>query len=125
MDASLNNNIGIDIRRFTRQLQAVTAKITDQTENVRRHVIVREDDRVLLCFEVVDRRDQRRHSRPFHRGDEIADQGIEMIRLGLGVIIIGKPSGLCCGRSAQRGRGRTARSGINQSCHISLLLCST
>src|SRR6056297_2250469 len=125
MNASLDDNVGVDICGLAGELQTVPAKVADQPENIRRHVIMRENDGVLLSLQIINRCHQWGDGRPLNRCDEIADQWVEMICLGFHRLIISEAlrSGGC--RRAQRGWCRTPRSGIYQSCHLGLLLCST
>ena len=58
--AGLHDDVGLRARRFLGELQAVAAEIADAVEDLRRHVVVRQDDGVALLLELVDRLDQRR-----------------------------------------------------------------
>ena len=56
---------------FLGELQAVAANVADAVEDFRRHVVVRQDGRVALLLERVDRLDQRRVVRPLERRDDM------------------------------------------------------
>ena len=128
MHTGLDDDVGAGGRGFAGELQAVAAKIADEAENVRRHVIVGEDNRVLLFLDPVDRSHERGHSGPLHRRDEIGDQRVEMVCLGLHGGVIGQAAGAGGGCAAQGRRGRAAGRGIDQTGHGFLLasrhLCS-
>ncbi len=49
--------IGIGARRLARQRQAVADDVADRVEDVRRLVVVRQDDRVPLALQLEDRGD--------------------------------------------------------------------
>ncbi len=73
MDATLDDGVGLDPRGLDRQLQAVAHDVGDPVIDLRRLVIVGEDDSVLLAFQLVDLEDQRRIERPFDLGDTVPD----------------------------------------------------
>src|SRR5665213_2871813 len=69
---------GFHLGGFDRELQRVSADIGNTMENLRRLVIVRQDDRIALSFQFVDRLDVRRHERPLDRRDHFLDPLIKM-----------------------------------------------
>ena len=71
--AGLHDDLGIDASGFFGELQTVTAEIGDAVEDLRRHVVVRQDDGVFFCLEFVDRFNQRRVVRPLHRRHDAFD----------------------------------------------------
>src|SRR5689334_20408834 len=52
-------------------------------EDLRRHVVVRQDDGIAFRLERADRLDERRVVRPLHRGDDVFEAGIDGRHLGL------------------------------------------
>ena len=67
MHAALDDDVGIDLGRLARELERVADEIGDAIVDFRRLVIVRQDDRVALLLERVDRLDVGREERPFDR----------------------------------------------------------
>ena len=67
---------------LARELQRVPADIAHAEEDLRSHVIVRQDDRVLLTLQAIDARDERRVGRPLDRGDDVLHALIKWIGLG-------------------------------------------
>jgi hypothetical protein len=56
--AGLHDDLGVRARGFPRQSQAVADEVAHPVENLRRHVVVRQDHRVFFALQGVDRRDQ-------------------------------------------------------------------
>ena len=75
MDAALNDNVGFDAGGLDRKLEAVAHHIRNAVIDLRRHVVVREDDRVLLFLELVDRGDVGRVTGPVDRIDHAVHLG--------------------------------------------------
>ena len=57
MHAALHDHIGLNFGGLNRKLQAVADEIRDAVIDIRRHVVMREDHRVALFLEHVDRSD--------------------------------------------------------------------
>ena len=77
MHAGLDDDRRVRLSRFARELERVTAKVADAVENLGRHVIVREDDRVLGALHLIDGADQRRVGRPLDGGDDVLHALVE------------------------------------------------
>ena len=90
MHTRLHDDIGVNFGRLNGEAEGVAFEIADQIEDVRRHIIVGEDDRVFLGFERVDRMHERRVSGPFKFGNKLGDQRVEMIRRGFDLIRVGE-----------------------------------
>ena len=73
VDARLDDHAGLGAGRFLGQAQAVADVVADPVENLRRHVVVGQDHRVLLGLQSIDRRYQRGLGAPFHRRDVAFD----------------------------------------------------
>ena len=119
--SGLHDDIGIHIGSFTGQLEAVTTEIADKLEDVRRHVIVRQDDGVLLFLEPIDCRHEGRNGWPFHRSDEILYQRVQVIGLHFHRVIIDEAARFSGRSAAQRSWRGAAGAGINKTCHVVLL----
>ena len=94
MHAALDDGFSLDPGGFDGQLQAVTHDVGDAVIDLRRLVIVSQDDGVLLALQFVDLEDQRRIERPFDLGDAVLDlfehrPGLLFDRLGEFEIEIG------------------------------------
>jgi hypothetical protein len=76
--AALHDDVGFHPSRFDRELQRVAPDIGDAMEDLRRLVIMRQDDRVAGILQLVDRLDRGRHQRPLDRRDHLLDPLIEM-----------------------------------------------
>ena len=72
-DAGLDDDRGVGLGRLAGQTKAVADIVADAVEDLRRHIVVRQDDGVLLALQRVDRGDQRRLQPPFQRGDARLD----------------------------------------------------
>ncbi len=79
--ARLHDDLGIGARRFLGELQAVATDVADAVEDLRRHVVVRQDDGVALLLQVVDGLDERRELRPLERRDDLRHPGVEGLHL--------------------------------------------
>ena len=77
MDAGHDDDARLARRRLARQRQAVADDVGDAVEDLRRLVVVREDDRVALALEPQDRLDVGLEGRPFDRRDDAAHPVIE------------------------------------------------
>ena len=109
MHAALDDDLGIDLGRLARELERVPDEIGDAIVDFRRLVVVRQDDRVALSLERVDRFDVGRKERPFDRGDDGPHPVVEMSGLALD---LGIP--FQCGHrqhAAAAGRVSDARNG--------------
>lgn len=60
----------------------VAAKVRHAMEDFGRHVVVRQDDGVALLLQLVDRLDQRRVVRPFHRRYDVLNARVQRRHLG-------------------------------------------
>jgi hypothetical protein len=78
MDARQHNDIGLGTRGLARERQAVADDVGDRVENVRRLIVVRQDDRVALLFEFQDRSDVIGEDRPFEWRDMPLDLPVEL-----------------------------------------------
>ena len=67
MHAGQHDHVGIGRRRLAGQRQAVADDVGDAVEDVRRLVVVRQDDGVALALQLQDRVDVGREGRPFDR----------------------------------------------------------
>ena len=81
VDAALDDDVGVGLRRLLGELQRVADDVGDAMEDLRRLVVVRQDHRVAGLLEVVDRLDVGRHHRPFDRRDDVLDLRVEVRRL--------------------------------------------
>ncbi len=61
--------------------KAVAQNIADAVEDLRRHIIMRENDRILFALQVADCLDIRRVRGPFERGDDALDASINRLQL--------------------------------------------
>ncbi len=80
MHAGLHDDLRIGARRLAREGEGVADEIGNAVENLRRHVVVAEDDRIPLALQAIDLGDQRREDRPFDLRDDMADFPVQ--RLG-------------------------------------------
>lgn len=78
----LDDDVGLALGCHARQGETVPPQVAHAVEDVGRHVVVGENDRVLLFLELVDRMDQGGLGRPFHRRDDVLHAVVEMIRGG-------------------------------------------
>ncbi len=69
MHAGLDDQAGVRLGRFARQAQGVADIVAHAVEDLWGHVVVGQDDRVLLPLQRVDGRDQRRLQAPLERSD--------------------------------------------------------
>ena len=81
VNAALDDHIRVRLPCLLRELQAVAQDVAHTMENLRRHVVMRQDDGIPLALEVADRLDIRRMSGPFQRRDDALDAGIERFQL--------------------------------------------
>ena len=65
MYAGQDDDVGIRLCRALRQRQRIADDVGDAVEDLRRLIIVREEDGVTLALQPVDRINQRRMDRPF------------------------------------------------------------
>ena len=75
--------VGVDLGGLARELERVADEIGDAVVDFRRLVVVRQDDRVALLLERVDRLDVGREERPLDRRDDGLDPLVEMRGLAL------------------------------------------
>ena len=73
MHAGLHDDAGLGAGGFPGELQGIATDIADAGEDLGRHVVVGEDDRVAFALEAVDRVDERREQRPLNGGHAVAD----------------------------------------------------
>ena len=91
MHAALHDDRLLDLCRLDGELQAVADDIGDAVIDLRRLVIVGQDDRVFLFLQPVDVQDQRRIERPFDFGNAVLDalaDALGHLGYGLGVFEI-------------------------------------
>jgi hypothetical protein len=77
MDARHYDDALIALGRLARERQAVANRVGDAMEDLRRLVVMREDDRVALLLEGEDRLDVGLEDGPFDRRDDAAHALIE------------------------------------------------
>jgi hypothetical protein len=65
MDAGEDDDVGVDLRRLARQGEGVADDVRNAVIDLRRLVVVRQDDRVTLFLQPVDRLDVRCVEGPF------------------------------------------------------------
>ena len=78
MHAALHDDVGFLLRGQARQLQGIADNIRHAMENFWRLIIMRQDHRIALLFDFVDRLHIRRKEGPFDRGDHILHTLIKM-----------------------------------------------
>ena len=78
MDAGEHDHVGLAARRLARQRQAVADDVGDSVEDVRRLVVVGEDDRVFRALQLEDRGDVLRQRRPFELGHMLLDPVVQV-----------------------------------------------
>ena len=83
MHAGLHDDTGLRAGGLPGELQGIAADITDAGEDLRRHVVVGEDDRVALALQAVDRVDERREQRPLDGGHDVSDALVKRRGLAL------------------------------------------
>ena len=83
MDAGLDDHRRVGLRRLLGQTEAVADKVADPVEDLRRHVVVREDHCVAILLQPVDLGDQGGVGPPFDRRDPVAHLLPDRGRLGL------------------------------------------
>ena len=66
MHTGLHDDARRGARRFTRELERISAEVADTEENVGGHVVVRQHHRVVLALQTQDVRHQRRNGGPLH-----------------------------------------------------------
>jgi hypothetical protein len=76
--AALHDDVGLHLGGFDRELQRVANDVGDAVEDLRRLVIMRQDDRVAGLLQLVDRFDIGRHERPLDRRDHAFDPFVKM-----------------------------------------------
>ncbi len=62
--AALDDDVGSGLRRLLRQAERIADEVGDAVVDLGRLVVVRQDDRVALALQALDRRDVRRVDRP-------------------------------------------------------------
>ncbi len=80
MDAALDDDVCLDQRRLTGELERVAADVGNAVIDFRRLVVVRQNDSVALFFQAIDPVDVRRMHRPFDRGNVVLHLFVEMRR---------------------------------------------
>src|SRR5215472_78840 len=102
MHACLHDELRVGARRLAREAEAVADEVADAMEDLRRHIVVGEDDRVLLPLQPVDLRDQRRMQLPFEGCDapfhllpdgpgfgvDLSRKGERLASVGHGVLLL-------------------------------------
>ena len=78
VDAALDDDVGIHLAGFDRQLQRIAADVGDAMENFRRLIIVRQDHGAARLFQFIDCLDVGRHEGPLDRRDHASDPLIEV-----------------------------------------------
>ena len=78
MDAGLDDDLLLGIGGQLGQLQRVTDRVAHAVEDLRCHVVVRQDHGVALGLETQDRVDQRRMQRPLCLGHDVGDPLVEV-----------------------------------------------
>ncbi len=71
VDAGEDDDVGLHIHGFTGQPEAVADDVSNSVENLRRLIIVRQNDRIASSLQSHDRVDILREGRPFDRGDRV------------------------------------------------------
>ncbi len=71
MHARLHDDFGVGLGGFASELQRISDEIGDTMENFRRHVVVSEDNGILLALQRVDGLNVRRMNRPFDLGNNM------------------------------------------------------
>ena len=106
MHAGLHDDLGFDLGGFAGELKRVADEIGDAMIDLRRLVVVRQDDGVALLLHRVDGADIRREERPLDRGHHILDALIKVrgVALDLGV-----PLQRRCGQGAEFAQGGAPR----------------
>ncbi len=77
VDTALHDDVRVRLGCFLGELQAIAQDVAHAVEDFRRHIVVRQNDRVLLALEIADRLDVWRVSRPLERRNNPLDAGIE------------------------------------------------
>ena len=80
MHAGQNDDVGIDVHRLARKGQAVADDVGDAVENLRRLIIMRQDDRVAAAFQRQMASMSRGVNGPLDGGNGVADLGVEFRR---------------------------------------------
>ena len=83
MHAALHDHLGGGGGRELGELQTVADIIGDAVINFRRLIVVRQDHRVALALQFVDRLDVRRVEGPFDRRHDLRDALVKMRGRGL------------------------------------------
>ena len=84
MHAGEHDDVGVDLGGLARQQQAVADDVGDAVEDLRRLVVVRQDDGVVLFLEFEDGVDILGKGGPFGRRDHPFDPFIELVGAGEG-----------------------------------------
>ena len=77
MHARHDDNARVALGRLAGERQAVADHVGNAMEDLRRLVVVREDDRIALALELEDRLDVGLEGRPFERRNDAAHAFIE------------------------------------------------
>ena len=78
MDAGEHDNLGIGAHRLARQRQAVADDVGNGVVDVRRLIVMRQDDRVFLALELQDRSDVVRQDAPLEGWHMALDAAVEL-----------------------------------------------
>ena len=81
MHAGEDDDVGVHAHGFAGQGQAVAHDIGDAMEDFRGLIIMRQDDRVALALQAMDRGDIRREDLPFGGRDDAGDALVELIEI--------------------------------------------
>ncbi len=81
MHAALDDHLVRHLGRLDGELKRVAGEVRDAVEDLGRHVVVRQDHRVALGLELLDRTDVRGKARPIDLGDDPADPRIAVRRV--------------------------------------------
>ena len=77
MDTGHDDHVRVHRLGFARQRQAVAGDVGDAVEDFRRHIIVRQDDRIALSLQAQDSLDVVLEGRPLQGRDHAADAAVE------------------------------------------------
>ena len=73
VDAGQDDHVGVGLRALLGERQRVAGDVGDAVEDLRRLVVVGEDDGVALPLQLADRVDVRGVDRPLHVRDDLAN----------------------------------------------------
>jgi hypothetical protein len=77
MDAGLDDDFRVRLRRLAGELQGIADEVGNAVEDLRRHVVVSEHDSAFFALQRIDRRDIGREDGPFDLGHHVTDARIE------------------------------------------------